>query len=499
MKKYLLSAIVLLIGANLLSAQTTERLIKNWEYVKGDLGGVWESIRPVKEGNPEASPIWTQVNLPHCFNALDAVDPDVNYYQGPGWYRTTLDVNNPYKTGRTILHFEGAGQKTTVYIYDTKVAEHVGGYDEWTADLTDAIAAFKKLPVFKGQFKGKVPLSIRCDNTRDLEMIPSNLSDFNVYGGLYRYVNLIYTPKVFIDKVFAESHTNIKAKTANLKVKIRLADPKASIGSMLTCEVLDPAGKSVYNFKTSLTATNSEVELFQTTLKSPKLWSPATPQRYTLVTTITNAGETSVKKEKIGFRDFEFVKKGPFILNGQRLLLQGTHRHEDHAGVAAAMTEDMTRTEMKMMKEMGVNFIRLGHYQQSRTVLDLCDSLGIMVWEEIPWCRGGLGGQIYQAQAKRMLTNMIEQHYNHPGVIIWGLGNENDWPGDFPEFDQQQIRAFMKELNDLSHTLDPGRMTAIRRCDFARDIVDVYSPSIWAGWYRGNYTEYKAVSKEEFD
>ena len=121
-----------------------------------------------------------------------------------------------------------------------------------------------------------------------------------------------------------------------------------------------------------------------------------------------------------------------------------------------------------------------------------------MVWEEIPWCRGGLGGDIYKEQARRMLTNMIEQHYNHASVILWGMGNENDWPGDFPEFDKQKIRVFMKELNDLSHKLDISRLTAIRRCDFCSDIVDVYSPSIWAGWYRGNYTDYKSVTEEEF-
>jgi beta-galactosidase len=78
------------------------------------------------------------------------------------------------------------------------------------------------------------------------------------------------------------------------------------------------------------------------------------------------------------------------------------------------------------------------------------------------------------------------------------MGNENDWPGDFPEFDKEKIRRFMKELHDLSHTLDNSRKTAIRRCDFCKDIVDVYSPSIWAGWYRGIYTEYKQVSEEEF-
>ncbi len=152
---------------------------------------------------------------------------------------------------------------------------------------------------------------------------------------------------------------------------------------------------------------------------------------------------------------------------------------------------------MKLMKEMGVNFIRLGHYQQSNIILRLCDELGILVWEEIPWCRGGLGGETYKIQARRMLTNMITQHHNHPSVILWGLGNENDWPNDFPTFEQSQIRAFMKELNDLAHRLDPSRVTSIRRCDFCKDIVDVYSPSIWAGWYRGKFTDYKSVSEKE--
>jgi len=105
---------------------------------------------------------------------------------------------------------------------------------------------------------------------------------------------------------------------------------------------------------------------------------------------------------------------------------------------------------------------------------------------------------LYKEQARRMLTNMISQHYDHPAVIIWGLGNENDWPGDFPEFDKEKIRSFMKELNELAHHLDPSRRTAIRRCDFCSDIPDVYSPSIWAGWYRGIFTEYRSSTEEEF-
>ncbi|OKL41860.1 glycoside hydrolase family 2 TIM barrel-domain containing protein [Pontibacter flavimaris] len=475
------------------------RLNSGWEFLKSDLGGIWEAVRPAKPGSPETVPIWEPVTLPHSFNATDAVDPDVNYYQGPGWYRTNLEIDNKYKNGRTLLHFEGAGQKTDVYVYTTKVGSHVGGYDEFTVDITEAVEAFKQTAAFKEQFNGKIPISIRCDNSRDLEMIPSDLSDFNVYGGIYRYLNLVHVPALSLDKVFAHATVDKAGKQGQLSVKTRFYNPDKIEKAQVTLRLKDPKGKVVDQMKVEANATAGDVMLWQPTVKKPKLWSTSNPALYTLETSITTPSGTHTTIEKIGFRHFEFAEKGPFYLNGERLLLRGTHRHEDHAGVASAMSEEQMRQEMQMMKDIGINFIRLGHYQQSRIILELCDSLGILVWEEIPWCRGGLGGEIYKEQARDMLTNMIEQHYNHPSVIIWGLGNENDWPGDFPEFDQQKIREFMSELNDLSHKLDPSRQTAIRRCDFCKDIVDVYSPSIWAGWYRGTYTEYKKESEKEFN
>lgn len=474
------------------------RLINNWQFLKQDIGGIWEAVRPVKQGNPESVPIWTNVTLPHCVNARDAVDPDVNYYQGSAWYRTQLEIQNPYKNGRTLLHFEGAGQKTKVYVYTTQVGSHVGGYDEWTVDITDAVNAFKKTDVFLSQFKGKIPVTIRCDNSRDLEMIPSNLSDFNLYGGIYRYVNLVYVPSLSVDKLFVHTEVDSLGKTGKLSIKTRFYNPSNAVTAMVSVKLIDPLGKIIQQKEKEINDFKSDVFITDFTIKKPQLWSTEKPSLYTTETTVTTKDGVFTQSEKVGFRHFEFVTKGPFLLNGKRLLIQGTQRHEDFAGVGAAMTEDMIRKEMIMIKEMGANFIRLAHYQQSRIVLNLCDSLGILVWEEIPWCRGGLGGDVYKEQARRMLTNMIEQHYNHASVIIWSLGNENDLPGDFSEFDKEKIRAFMIELNALAHKLDSSRKTAIRRCDFCKDIVDVYSPSIWAGWYRGIYTEYKQVTEEEF-
>jgi beta-galactosidase len=489
----------ILLSTLILHAQQATRLISGWEFIKQDVD-IWEIMRPVKQGNPESVPLWTGVSIPHCVNAEDAVDPDINYYQGPAWYRTQLMVTNPYSNGRTLLHFEGAGQKTEIYVYTQKVGSHVGGYDEFTVDITAAVEAFRKNKVVMDQFKGKIPVAIRTDNSRDPEMIPSNLSDFNLYGGIYRYLNLVYLPQVSIDKLFLTPSVDSLGNTGRLGIRARLYNPSgigASGNFQFQYKLIDPAGKMAAQGNGVVAATNGDTPVASLSLRKPQLWSTDRPLLYTLELTLTTPNGVVTQKEKLGFRHFTFAEKGPFFLNGKRLLLRGTHRHEDHAGIGAAMTEDLMRTEMIMMKEMGVNFIRLGHYQQSRIILNLCDSLGILVWEEIPWCRGGLGGDRYKQQARDMLRNMIEQHYNHPAVFIWGLGNENDWPGDFPEFDQQKIRTFMKELNDLSHQLDPSRKTAIRRCDFCKDIVDVYSPSIWAGWYRGIYTEYKEVSLAE--
>lgn len=487
-------------GFRLAAATVAERrrLGDGWEHYRGSLGGIWEVWRGDKASDNVP---WDKVSVPHSYNARDAVDPDTLYYQGPAWYRTRIKYDRKLKNGRLLLHFEGAAQKSDVYVFLEKVGSHVGGYDEFTYDITDAVARAEK----HGIPAGEIPIAVLCDNSRDFERIPSSLSDFVVQGGLTRHVNLVEVPAISLGRVLVETDVTPHGK-ANVHVSARLWNP-AKLGDdvQIRVAVFDPAGKPHATTVASLGSTAGEgarVEgatrsLYNATIETPQLWSPDTPALYRCEVTLSSPqGEMQVT-ERFGLRHFEFKKHGPFHLNGERLLLRGTHRHEDHAGVGAGLTDDLVKKEFEMMKAMGVNFIRLGHYQNSRRALELCDELGILVWEEIPWCRGGLGGPRYQEQAKAMLTAMIDQHRNHPSVIIWGLGNENDWPGDFEKFDKDAIRAFMKELNDLSHKLDSTRKTAIRRCDFCRDIVDVYSPSIWAGWYRGQYTEYKAATEKE--
>jgi len=476
-------------GASSTSEDNTRRLSNGWEYFQGSLGGPWEVWH-----SEEIAP-FVSIAMPHCFNAYDGCDPDVPAYRGPGWYRTHIPVANPYPSGRTLLHFEGAGQDTSVYIGDNLIGKHVGGYDEFVFDITEAVAKLPPPPAPDPKKKKPtdgIPIAILCDNSRDLDRMPSDLSDFTLYGGLYRHVNLVYVPAVSLETIHIKSTLANPKSPADVELIASLYNPTNSTSPVtIAIEFLDAKATSVHSAKLSTPPWSTPKSLASFTIRTPQLWSPATPNLYQCRITVTSTSGEYTARETFGIRHTEWVDHGPFKLNGERLLLRGTHRHEDHAGYAAAMPDDLLEQEMRLIKEMGANFIRLAHYQQSRRVLDLCDQLGILAWEEIPWCRGGIGNDTFKEMGRRTLRNMIAQHYNHPSVLLWGLGNENDWPTEYPEIDQQKIRAYLTELRDLCHQLDPSRMTTIRRCDFCRDIPDVYSPSIWAGWYSGTYPEYQ--------
>src|SRR5277367_4968189 len=110
------------------------RLTEAWEYLQGPMGGPWQVW------HSQEVAVWQRVTIPHCFNAYDGCDPDVPYYRGNGWYRTHVPIANPFKNGRTLLHFEGAGQTTTVYVGEKLAGKHTGGYDEFVFDITDPVS-----------------------------------------------------------------------------------------------------------------------------------------------------------------------------------------------------------------------------------------------------------------------------------------------------------------------------------------------------------------------
>lgn len=465
------------------SLDSTEEACKfleqGWEFFGGTLGGPWEAwnLHGLE---------WQPVQLPHCFNAHDACDPDHEGYRGQGWYRTTLKLENPFQRGRTLLHFGGAGQTTTVYAGYRAVGKNVGGYNEFVLDITDA----------ERGTDGSMRIAVLCDNSRDLETIPSDVSDFNLYGGIYRHLRLVYVPAVSIELVHVRSEVS-KDQPARCHIEARLYNPAAS-GEKLSIEieVMDPSGKQVFCNRVDSEPWKDKRELAAFTVDRPQLWSPSTPALYECALAMQSPAGKQVFRQRFGLRSLGFEEHGPFLLNGEKLFLRGTQRHEDHAGYAAAVPDAVTRQEMTMIREMGANFIRLAHYPQAELVLDLCDELGLIVWEELPWCRAGVGNEQMRANARELLRLMIEQHYNHPSIAFWSLGNEEDWPDINPGDGKLTVPEFMQVLQDEAHQLDPSRMTSFRRCATATQIPDVYSPSIWAGWYNHRYQEYQQILEQ---
>ncbi|MGB6151811.1 MAG: glycoside hydrolase family 2 TIM barrel-domain containing protein [Pricia sp.] len=459
--------------------RTKTNINENWNYSETPSKDVAQAA--------EASD-WQQIDLPHTWNATDATDTEPGYRRASSWYKKKLDMPEVASDKQYVLYFEGSNITTEVYVNGEKAGEHIGGYVGFDIDITDFIK------------QGANQILVRVDNGYNRDIIPSQKSDFFIYGGITRDVWLKTEPKQHISKLKITT-PSVSAKKASLMVSASLENKGAVSNLKVNAVLFDPSGKKVSTQQGSITDGQLSVDFGN--IKNPELWDIDSPNLYSVELSLLEGKKTVDKvSDRLGFRWFEFKDYGAFYLNGKRVLLRGTHRHEEHAGVGAAMSNAQHRKDMEQIKGMGTNFVRLGHYSQDPEVYKACDELGLLVWDELPWCRGGMGGEVWQENTKRLLGEMIDQNYNHPSVIIWSLGNEMYWLPDFEDGDNtEKMNVFLSELNTIAHDMDPVRKTAIRKYYEGSDIVDVFSPSIWSGWYSGSYKSYqKAIDtyKKEY-
>ncbi|MHA7943636.1 glycoside hydrolase family 2 protein [Formosa sp. 3Alg 14/1] len=458
--------------------RTKVNINANWTYLE-------KNIKDIQDALNEAD--WQSINLPHTWNALDATDLNPGYRRTGSWYKKELTMDAVDENKVYQLYFEGANITSEVFVNGQKACEHIGGYIGFTIDISSFIK------------QGKNDVVVRVDNSYDPEVIPSQKSDFFIFGGITRDVWLETLPKQHLSG-FKITTPKVSKSNAEILATVSIENVNKS-NLKVKADLFDASGKTVASsvFKIK----NNTAEIHFKNIKNPNLWDTEQPYLYTLNVALLDKGEVKDEmSDRVGFRWFEFKDHGAFYLNGKRVLLRGTHRHEEHAGVGAAMSNAQHRKDMELIKEMGTNFVRLAHYPQDPEVYKACDELGLLVWDELPWCRGGVGNETWKTNTKNMLTEIINQNFNHPSVIIWSLGNEMYWLPDFEDGDNTtKMNAFLTELNDLSHQLDPSRKTAIRKYYEGSHIVDVFSPSIWSGWYSGSYKSYqKAIDtyKKEY-
>ena len=445
-----------------------------WQYAPG-AGG--------RSGDRSLAAPPEQVTLPHSWNANDATDLEPGYRRSVGWYRRLLDARRYPEDARLYLYFEGANTVADVFVNGHRAGGHVGGYVGFEVEVTKLVRRDVRNEIL-----------VRVSNEDDPSLIPSSRSDFVIYGGITRNVWLRVVPPTHIRHLSVRTPV-VTTASARATATVTIASSRARDSVEIDARLVSPSGQTVAHSsqRRQSGGDSLDVQLALPAVRKPALWSPAQPNLYRLVVTVGGKGATRDSvEEKIGFRWFEFREHGPFLLNGKRLLLRGTQRHEERAWYGGALPDAVQREDIAAIKAMGANFVRLAHYPQAPAVYRAADSLGVLVWDELPWDRGGVGDSTWRANTRRLLAEQIRQNENHPSIILWSLGNEvQDVVEPEKTGDTPSLRAFLSELKSIAAAIDPSRPTAMRKFDAGADIVDVYSPSIWAGWYRGVYKDYE--------
>ena len=356
---------------------------------------------------------WQSVDLPHTWNAFDPTDSKPGYRRSAGWYRKSVDIAADDKGLRYILSFEAAQLVADVYVNDKRAGGHIGGYLGFDVDITDFLNKGEQNTVF-----------VRVDNTVNPDLIPSQKADFVIFGGLTRDVSLKVREAVHVERIFVETPA-VSAEKAKTKVSAVLVNHQQAQTLNLSITIRDSADKVVLTSdqNVEIEQGSNRVNFDMPVLATPDLWHVDTPNLYTAEAKLTDASGTVIAShsERFGYRWFEFKEHGAFYLNGERLLLRGTHLHEGAAGVGSALTNEQHWADMRQIKDIGANFLRLGHYSHDPSVYDAANELGILLWDEVPWNRGGVGGSVWRENTKNHLRELIAQNRNHPSVIIWSL------------------------------------------------------------------------------
>jgi beta-galactosidase len=289
-------------------------------------------------------------------------------------------------------------------------------------------------------------------------------------------------------------------------------DAKATRQLRVVSTVTDVGGARVAQASSSLTATGGGKTEFRQTLPAvtrPHLWSPSDPYLYTITTEVYDGNSLVDRVENpLGFRWYRFDPAQGFFLNGVKLALHGTNRHQDFEGLGSALSNAQHARDMELIKTMGANFVRLAHYPQDPAVLAAADRLGLLIWEEIPVVNYITPSPEFTANAEGMLRDMIRQHSNHPSVILWGIMNEpllfggnGGRVGTHTDSTYvRSVRDLAKTLNDLAHVEDPARRTvmAVHESDDydkwgMAGLTDVLGVNLYKGWYSGTFPDFGTI------
>ena len=390
-----------------LTAQARERQCfdKDWRFVLAD------SAQMSKTDYDDS--MWRVLDVPHDW----AIEGD--FYAGNpsgagggalpggiGWYRkhfTLGDCETQMSESRFFLEFDGVYMNSTVYVNGQEVGFRPYGYSSFEYDITPFVR------------EGENVVAVRVDN--------SDQPNSRWYSGcgIYRHVWLTKTAPVHVAHwgVFADASV-VKGK-GRLNIEVSLENLTKGIVPIVRNTLIDPNGKIVGKSSGLKSVIN---------VSKPRLWSCETPNIYNVRTEVVVGGKViDTYETTTGFRSFKFDPQTGFWLNGKNFKLNGVCEHHDFGCLGAALNEDAMHRKLTKLKAMGVNSIRSSHNPPAPELLNMCDTMGLIVMDESfdMWRRKKTQNdyaRFFDEWHERDLTDLVLRDRNHPSILMWSIGNE---------------------------------------------------------------------------
>lgn len=431
----------------------------------------WMFVKEAENAADAASKKGTAVSLPHTWNAVDGQDGGNDYHRGTCWYVTKFQKPELEAGSQVYVEFLGASVIADVYLNGEAVAHHEGGYSTFRVNLTDKLQEENVLAV--------------ALNNADNNYVYPQKADFTFYGGLYRMVNLIVVPESHFELDYAGGNgiavtptvecdeNRVPTGKASVKVETWVTGNADSVVITITGEESESKTVSVVDGHAEATFELEHVHLWDG-VDDPYLYHAK-----------AELSSGDVTETTFGCRSFYTDPEKGFVLNGRVYPLRGVSRHQDRTGAGNALSYEMHKEDMEIIKEIGANTIRLAHYQHAQEFYDLCDEYGMVVWAEIPYITMHMPNG--RANTLSQMEELVVQNYNHPSIVCWGLSNEITAATPVDEDLLENHRL----LNDLCHKLDKTRFTTMANVFMQEtdspllEIPDVNSYNLYFGWYLG--------------
>lgn len=454
----------------------TKSLNAGWRFKRqGSPGSAIEPEFVGTERPDYADHAWEEVVLPHTWDASPD-NPFVapGHFRGVGWYRRNVEIPSGWRGRLMLMHFNGVFQVADAWVNGRHVGQHTGGYTSFAFDITAAVE-FGKANV----------IAVKVNDVLSPFIAPAEERNVANYGGIYRSIWLEAMDPVHV--CYNGTWVTFEGDAERPIVRIRTwveNQSRSSRALRVENEVVDAAGQSRAKLEAQARIGAGQGKFFDQkaeVISNPHLWSPDSPYLYHLSTTVFEGDRALDQYDtRFGIRFMGHDASVGFTLNGKPINLHGVDRRQDYGFLGDAAPEAIGIKDVRLIKEMGANFMRTAHYPQDPAVLDACDELGILVWEEVP----NVAVHIYppdeegsepvyttrfprplMENLKHQLREMVERDRNRPSVVIWGFADDLStykYPEDFVE------------LSDYTHKLDPDHWTA-GRCPHVTDIMDATS------------------------